>query len=162
MRKTIISVISLEKNSHLQKRIILKLLKESGLKGWSCTGVSTIYGLEGNLFADDILRAERELFCDPVIEICAVQAKPKNGFIFADVWYRSGVTDPASESILKALMDLKINSIQNAHSGTRYKFVNKNLFFYRRPREKQKLIKFVTQNLLNPLIQECSLTSYDC
>lgn len=161
MHKTIIAVSPIEKNFNPQKKIINALLKESGLKQWNCVGISALYRMEGPLTKNEIYLSAQELLCDPVIEKFSINSKPSQSrLFFSDIWFKKGVTDPVAESILKALQDLKIRSNLRASSGTRYEFICKK---NRSPSAllKKQLAEFSYLNLLNPLIQECKLISYD-
>lgn len=155
--RTIISVAPNEKNSNPQQKAVNKLLKEANLRAWHCVSIARLYALEGPLTQEEIKCAARELFTDPVIEKFSLNSKPgRPRFFFSDIWFKKGVTDPAAESILKALRDLEIHRFLRVFSGTRYEFFCKN-GSASHPLLKKQLAEFVTLHLLNPLIQECRI-----
>ena len=95
--------------------------------------------------------------CDSVTETYAVDASPSiPQSFFADVWYRPGVTDAVGESVLKAILDLNIMSMERAFSGTRYEFCRAQT--QDAESAKNRLLQFVNRQLLNPLIQECRIS----
>ena len=146
----LVSVSPAQKLSAARKEVQGHLV-HSGLKGVACAGVSAVYRLEGGASSQDVRKIAEDLLCDPVAETYAVDERPADPkTIFADVWYKPGVTDAVGDSILKAIRDLKISSVEKAFSGTRYAFSLAG-------GDEQKVSEFARQQLLNPLVQECRI-----
>ncbi len=127
------------------------LLNAEHLADIQCERTANIYRLEGECEADEIQKICTELLADPVAETYAVSELPDSAErIFADVWYKKGVTDSVGESVVRASRELGVESLNKAYAGTRY------LFRIRTVQPKQ-VAEFVSQNLLNPLVQECEI-----
>jgi phosphoribosylformylglycinamidine (FGAM) synthase PurS component len=138
-----------------QKKQVQRYLAEARVKSAACQKINAIYRLEGEVPAEDVEKIARELLCDPVVEKCAIDPKPASSkIIFADVWYKPGVTDAVGDSVLKAIRDLGVWSVRQAAFGTRYEFALKGSG--KGGAEKQ-ISEFVNQRLLNGLVQECKI-----
>jgi phosphoribosylformylglycinamidine (FGAM) synthase PurS component len=151
-RSAIVSISPAQKLSAARKEVQAHLA-HFGLKDLACAGVSAVYRIEGGASSGDIRRIAEELLCDPVAEVYSVDEKPGDSkTLFADVWYKPGVTDAVGDSVLKALRDLKIGSVERACSGTRYAFV---VPAGSAAAVESKIAEFAGKQLLNPLVQEC-------
>ena len=155
MPKTILVEVSpLPQHSKAGKKRLESLTAFSALKGFSCRRSSPLFRLEGGLNRAEAEKVAVELLCDPVIETFSIDAAPRDPEVFfADVWFKPGVTDTVGESVLKAVRDLKIGSIEKVFAGTRYEF------YVRRGGKagEQNVRDFAERELLNPLIQECKI-----
>ena len=160
IKKVLVEVSSILKKNSLQNcKKIKNLLRASGLGDVECNTIEPLYGLEGNFSLEEIQRIAQELLCDPIAEKFIIDAEPKDfKTIFSDVWFKSGVTDPVAESVLKAIRDLNIMTIENAFFGMRYEF--EEIAQAREKSVDEKLIFFANQHLLNPLVQQCQLIKY--
>ncbi|MBI2119818.1 MAG: phosphoribosylformylglycinamidine synthase subunit PurS [Elusimicrobia bacterium] len=159
-KKVLVQVSSILKKKSLQNRKKVEdLLRTAHLGDVECNTIEQLYGLEGNFSLEEIQRIAQELLCDPIAEKFIIDAKPKDfKTIFLDVWFKSGVTDPVAESVLKAIRDLNILTIENAFFGMRYEF--KESAEVRERIADEKLILFANRHLLNPLVQQCQLIKY--
>lgn len=138
-----------------QKKQVQHLLAASGAKGLQCSGISAVYRLEGNLGAADVEKIAKELLCDAVVENFEVDGKPSSKTaMFADVWYKAGVTDTVADSLMKAIGDLRIPGVEKASSGVRYEFSAKGAA---KGSFEKTVLDFTGKELLNPLVQECKL-----
>lgn len=160
-KKVLVEVSSLfKKKSFQDRKKIEDLFNASHLGKFECGSIEHLYGLEGNFSLREIERIAQELLCDPIVERFVIDAKPEDvKTIFLDIWFKHGVTDPVGESVLKAIRDLNITTIERAFFGARYEFKEiqddnrqKNL--------DERLILFANRHLLNPLVQQCQLIKY--
>jgi phosphoribosylformylglycinamidine synthase len=133
-------------------------LSRPDCKGIDLKKISAIYRLEGNFNDREIKQIARELLCDPIVEQFSVNSRPEDsGTLFADVWFKRGVTDSVGDSVLKAASDLRISSVRKASSGTRYAFSLRN---GQNGESEKNIIRFAEKELLNPLIQECEIVKH--
>lgn len=154
----LIEISTIHKKPSSQKKHVQHALSFMKMKEFSCIEISPIYRLEGGITSVELEKIAKELLCDSVIEEFSVDSAPQNNqLIFADVWYKAGVTDTVGESILKAIRDLKISSVKKAFSGTRYEFQILNPNTNGSKSAEEKLFKFANKELLNPLVQECKI-----
>lgn len=155
IEKVTVTVSSIRKNNFFKVKQVQSLLQTHGM-GFICENVLLLYKLEGKMNKQEIIKIAEELLTDRIVEKYSVDQRPDNhNIFFADIWYKQGVTDVVGESVLKAIRDLDIFSVQNVLSGIRYKIVKKN-----RKSEgtiEKKILDFVNKELLNPLIQQCQL-----
>lgn len=175
MEKTVlVSISPSEKKETPQKKRVRHILAALNLKvkGLDCVGLSALYRLEGDFSQGEAEKIAREVLCDNIVETYALDARPADPkTVFADVWYKPGVTDAVGVSVLKALRDLKVSSVQRAFSGTRYAFKTS----LKSPSPSSPPLKggenavdtavgkieaFVTKQLLNPLVQECRINRF--
>lgn len=154
----LISISHLQKRSNSHEKHVQNLISSLGLKGIFCDGISALYRLEGNFAPTEVEKISRELLCDPVVEDFHVDKLPENkNIFFADVWYKPGVTDAVGDSVLKAIHDLKIVSVNKAFAGTRYVFSTSKSNRNRNLPVEKNVADFVNKQLLNPLVQECKI-----
>jgi phosphoribosylformylglycinamidine (FGAM) synthase PurS component len=153
-----ITIESTQKREFPQKKHVQSLIEHLGYKEFECQYISSIYRIEGVFTNDEARTIAKEILCDPVVEKFIVNASPGPKVYFAQVWYKPGVTDTVGDSVLKAIKDLKIDSVERAFSGTQYVFseASKNDANNKKSIE-SRIIEFATQQLLNPLVQECQL-----
>jgi phosphoribosylformylglycinamidine (FGAM) synthase PurS component len=123
-----------------------------------------LYRLKGTCSMQELEYISRELLSDPVTETFYINATVSNEkIVFADVWYKPGVTDPAAESVLKAIQDLGITKVCEVATGVRYTFETSPPSPPTRSLGngtwKHELLTFANQYLLNPLVQECVFTT---
>ena len=121
-----------------------------------------LYRLQGSLSSTERSRIARDLLCDPVIQEFTegsplVNAAPaRKGAkkkreaaavsLSVDVWYKSGVTDVAGSSVLKAIHDLSIRGASDVRTGMRYQFWGL--------KTKEAAQKVAVSYLANPLVQD--------
>ncbi|MBN1897601.1 MAG: phosphoribosylformylglycinamidine synthase subunit PurS [Spirochaetes bacterium] len=104
------------------------------------TDFSKLYLITGTLDNDTLQKSVKDLFCDPVVEDYRI-AMIENGFQkiknrasdVSDRWevtiyYHPEVTDPGSETIMKALNDVDIR-VKNVITGKRYLLKGKGMTF---------------------------------
>lgn len=160
MSQTIIEIQSLSKKSSSLNRKRVQTLLPTPFRKFTCEKISSLYQLEGGSSPEEITRIAEELLCDPVSEQFFINTVPSDSkTFFIDVWYKLGVTDVVGESVLRAVLDLKIDSVTKAFFGTRYRLVLKKetkRYDWNNTHEKV-LIDFATKQLLNPLVQECKI-----
>ncbi len=122
-----------------------------------CLKIGAIYRLEGELSCEEIERISKEILCDSVTDSYSIDSPlPDNKTFFVDIWYKKGVTDSVGISLLKAVKDIGIQHLSGASHGER-------ILFHRAGENngealEKKVIRFVSENLLNPLVQECKIT----
>ncbi len=151
----VVSVSAKDQKNQARRKEVQHLL--SGEKGpLSCQGVCALYRLEGNVSGSQADWIVRELLSDPVVETYHINDEPaEHGTIFADVWPKPGVADPVGGSVLKAIRDLGVSTLNQASSGTRYIFTSKQADLNGKNRD--EALVFANRELLNPLIQECRI-----
>ncbi|OGR83272.1 MAG: hypothetical protein A2902_03660 [Elusimicrobia bacterium RIFCSPLOWO2_01_FULL_64_13] len=119
----------------------------------SCLNVSKLYRIHGGLSPGRVETVARDLLSDPIVEDYSIDRAPlKKGTVFADVWYKAGVTDAVGESVLGAIGCLGISGAESASSGVRYEFSSGPA-----SDASEKLPGFAKRELLNPLVQECRI-----
>ena len=100
------------------KRGILDL----GISSVSSICFAQVYGVEGELSGEDVLRICKELLCDPVSQDYFINRKsPKaaNESVI-EVAYNPGVMDPVEESTLKGIRDLGIEGRVSVRTSKKY------------------------------------------
>lgn len=119
---------------------------------------SKLYLIECDIGIDKIKKSINLLFCDPVVEKYRIKsiknnynparkisAEKKSDKWEIKVYYHPEVTDPGSETIIKALKDINI-PVQNVATGKRYILKSRNL--------KYKEVELITRRLLANYIVE--------
>ena len=153
----IISVYPKDQKNSARRKEVQRLLAGAGRKDMLCSGVSALYKLEGQPSQAQIEKIAQELLCDPVVEKFDVNSRPEDSMaFFVDVWPKSGVADPVGESVRKAIQDFGIQSVDKASFGTRYEFSGKGGSL--NGGTDLAASEFASRELLNPLIQECTVT----
>lgn len=132
------------------------LLESSGLKNVTCKKVSRLYRLEGNFEENEVKKIVEDLLNDPIAQSYAIDARPGDkSTLYIDVWLKPGVTDSVGESVLKAITDLKVSTVESASSGTRYELSSGSR---KKPGGFESAVeRFVAKEILNPLVQECKI-----
>ncbi len=79
-------------------------IEETGLKAEA--KVSDVYYIEGNLSDEDTKEIAEKLLTDSLTQEYATGTPEKEGFWIAEVRYKDNVSDPAEDSIIKAIREL--------------------------------------------------------
>ncbi len=99
-------------------------ISDLGITGIEQVRFIRMYTLEGDLSVQDAERTAVELLADPVTQDFhrsshePLSLEPGQWGI--EVWFRTGVTDNAGETTLKAVKDLGIQGITDAFTGRGY------------------------------------------
>lgn len=115
-----------------------------------------LFYIEGNLDLRQINSIAKNLLIDPVTQNCSIKsislknntAKEKKRMpgYEVEVWFKPGVTDVVSESVIKAIKDLGIDKELRVNTGHKYVFSEK---------VSMEAVKQITERLLvNPMIQK--------
>ncbi len=120
-----------------------------GIKDVKKAEYSALYHIEGDINASEAKMIAAELLSDKITESYKVSkteslAKEKTPVI--EVWYKKGVTDTVSDSIIKAVKDLGINKDIKVKTGHKYYLYGKI--------SSPVLGNIATKLLANTLIQE--------
>ncbi len=123
-----------------------------GIKDISSVEYIAVYRLDGNINRKDAEFIGKELLSDKITEDFAVKEyedlkKKKIEKNSIEVWFKHGVTDTVSESVVKAIKDLGIKEDVIVKTGKKYRLTGKNI-------DENKLRKIATGLLANTLIQE--------
>lgn len=124
-----------------------------GIKDVSDVKYIAVYRLDGNINKKQADLIGKELLSDKITEDFTVKEYKdlkdkkieKNSI---EVWFKHGVTDTVSESVVKAIKDLGIREEIVVKTGKKYCLKGKNI-------DDNKLKKIATGLLANTLIQEC-------
>ncbi len=153
----VVSVAVKDQKNFARRKEVQHLLGSVEKQSIACLGVAAVFKLQGKFLPSEIETIVRELLCDPVVEVYAVNDLPvEHGIYYADVWPKPGVADPVGGSVLKAIRDLKISTVLEASSGTRYVFSTMNDL--QNGTGARAIEQFASRALLNPLIQECKVS----
>jgi len=123
-----------------------------GIKDISSVKYVAVYRVEGDITDKQATIIAKELLSDKITEDFEVKKYSKiedkklekNSI---EVWYKHGVTDTVSQSVVKAIKDLGINEELVVKTGKKYCLKGKNI-------DANKLKKIATGLLANTLIQE--------
>ncbi len=123
-----------------------------GIKDVSSAEYIAVYRLDGDINKRQAEFIGKELLSDKITEDFAVKEYKdlkdkkieKNSI---EVWFKHGVTDTVSESVVKAIKDLGIKEDIVVKTGKKYCLNGKNI-------DDNKLKKIATGLLANTLIQE--------
>lgn len=134
------------------------ILSDINAIGISCVSkaqYSPLYIIEGDI---DFANAEiiaKELLTDKITENYSINNEEKNSFAAGsvEVWYKKGVTDTTSQSIIKAVKDLGIDKQIKVKTGHKYYLYGKI--------SKDILNEIAVKLLANTLIQEYKIENYD-
>ena len=131
---------------------IVSDITEIGIKDISSVKYVAVYKIEGNITDKQANFIAKELLSDNITEDFEVKKykkiedkKLENNSV--EVWYKPGVTDTVSQSVIKAIKDLGIKEELVVKTGKKYCFDGKNI-------APIKLKKIATNLLANILIQE--------
>lgn len=123
-----------------------------GIKDISGVEYIAVYRIMGNITKKQAHIIGKELLSDKITEEFVIKQynsledkKPEKNSI--EVWYKHGVTDTVSESVIKAIKDLGIKEELVVKTGKKYHLTGKNI-------DVNKLKKIATGLLANTLIQE--------
>lgn len=123
-----------------------------GIKEVKKVEYSPLYSIEGNIKSEAAKKIAAELLSDKITEVYKVNliksGKIKKGtkVPVIEVWYKKGVTDTVSESVIKAVKDLGIKEDLKVKTGHKY-------YLYGKLNSKV-LDNIATKLLANTLIQE--------
>ena len=123
-----------------------------GIKDITDVSYVAVYRISGNITNKQADTIAKELLSDKITEDYTVKQYKsledkkleKNSI---EVWYKHGVTDTVSESVVKAIKDLGIKEELTVKTGKKYCLKGKNI-------DDKKLKKIATGLLANTLIQE--------
>lgn len=123
-----------------------------GIKDISGVDYIAIYRIIGNITNKQSYTIGKELLSDKITEEFVIKQYnsledkklEKNSI---EVWYKHGVTDTVSESVIKAIKDLGIKEELIVKTGKKYRLKGNNI-------NVNKLKKIATGLLANTLIQE--------
>ncbi|MCA6080026.1 MAG: hypothetical protein LE169_03950 [Endomicrobium sp.] len=141
------------KNSHGEH--VLSDILGIGVKDITKVEYSPLYVIDGDITSAEAETIASELLSDKIIEtyICRSekQSKEEDGkigspFSVIEVWYRKGVTDTVSESVVKAVKDLGILKEIKVKTGHKYYLYGKV--------SQIVLSDVATKLLANTLVQE--------
>lgn len=123
-----------------------------GIKDVSSVEYVAVYRLDGNINKKQAEFIGKELLSDKITEDFFVKEykdlkEKKTEKNSIEVWFKHGVTDTVSESVVKAIKDLGIKDDIVVKTGKKYRLVGKNI-------DENKLKKIATGLLANTLIQE--------
>ncbi|MCB4792331.1 MAG: phosphoribosylformylglycinamidine synthase subunit PurS [Elusimicrobia bacterium] len=104
-----------------------------GIKDKPEVRYSPLFYIEGNIELYEINKIAKNLLIDPVTQNCSIRsiasknAQAKNSQTKSqghevEVWFKPGVTDVVSESIIKAIKDLGIDKELKVKTGHKYIF----------------------------------------
>lgn len=123
-----------------------------GIKDISSVKYVAVYRIEGDITDKQATVIAKELLSDKITENFEIKKyseisdkKLENNSI--EVWYKSGVTDTVSQSVIKAIKDLGIMEELAVKTGKKFCFEGKKT-------DTNKLKKVATGLLANTLIQE--------
>lgn len=123
-----------------------------GIKDVSDVKYVAVYRLDGDITLKQANFIAEELLSDKITEDFTIKSykslddkKTEKNSI--EVWFKHGVTDTVSESVVKAIKDLGIKKEIVVKTGKKYCLTGKNV-------DDNKLKKIATGLLANTLIQE--------
>jgi len=105
---------------------VLSQIQTLGIPGVKEVRVSSLYQLTGKLSPNQIQQASRELLADPITqEYRIAKGTPSRAFLMGphwrlEVWPKPSVSDPASESVRKAVRDLGLPEPAQVRTGKAY------------------------------------------
>ena len=136
------------------KRVLSDII-QAGIKGVKKAGYSPVYAIDGITKAEADLIG-REILSDKITEtFCVVDnaitakdhgCKKQASGSAIEVWFKKGVTDTVSESVVKAIKDLGIIKEVQVKTG--------HIYYIYGAVSKQLLEKIATEVLANTLIQD--------
>jgi phosphoribosylformylglycinamidine (FGAM) synthase PurS component len=106
-----------------------------------------LFRLEGEISAGERSRIAQDLLCDPILQECQEHMAPKS--LVVDIWYKTGVTDVAGESVLKGIRDLDIQGVEKVRTGMRYAFEGVT--------KREVAAKIALTLLVNPLVHDSTI-----
>ena len=135
-----------------QGQHIVSDITEIGIKDISSVKYVAIYKIDGNITDKQANFIAKELLSDQITEDFEVKKykkiedkKLENNSV--EVWYKPGVTDTVSQSVIKAIKDLGIMEELAVKTGKKFCFEGEKT-------DTNKLKKIATGLLANTLIQE--------
>jgi len=112
---------------------------------------SRLFFLQGDLGEADLHTICTQLLTDPVTESFSINApySPLNMTHSLDITLQAGVTDPAAESLSRAVRVLGIDGLERVATGTRFVFVDEFA--------DDDLMRLAQSHFSNPLIQRYAI-----
>ncbi len=106
-------------------------LRSLRIEGLRRVAFSQLYRLAGDLRPEERARIAEDLLVDPVTQTFqdgslvpqTAEKEKTRGTYIVDIWFKTGVTDVASESVIKGIRDLDIESVSEVRTGFRYRFL---------------------------------------
>jgi len=119
-----------EPGSDAQARGLLFDLHHFGLSGIERVEIDQVYRLDGLLTHADAERIARDLFADPVVSTWALyeglEVRDRAGADHVvEVAYNPGVMDPVEASVIKAVRDMGITTLEMVSTAKRYRMYGK-------------------------------------
>jgi len=101
---------------------LLKDIEDLNISGAKSARFVRVTEIEGKISRADAGRIGAELLADPVSQefvVGKVKGEMTKGAWVIEVRYKPGVTDPVSESTMKAIADLGIKGAESAHTASK-------------------------------------------
>ncbi len=126
---------------------LVRDIHDLGIAAVSDVRVLDVYWLDAELKPGELKLLCHRLLADPVTQEYRSGSgfRNKAGLYSVEVAYNAGVTDPAEETAMKAILDLGIESIRAVKTARRYLIKGKL--------DKNKLETICNRLLVNPIIQ---------
>ena len=130
-----------------------------GIKDKPDVRYTPLFHIEGSLDLRQINSIVKNLLIDPVTQNCIIKSissknnsdkgKKETAGYEVEVWFKPGVTDVVSESVIKAIKDLGIDEELKVKTGHKYLFSGSVSL---------EAVKQIAERLLvNPMIQKYSI-----
>jgi phosphoribosylformylglycinamidine (FGAM) synthase PurS component len=135
---------------------VLAQLPGIGVNNAKDLRVSSLYELNGSLTKSQATQTAREILADPITqEYRTDKSTPSQAFLVGphwriEVWYKPAVTDPAGESVRKAMGDLGLPQPESVRTGTAYRFLGKI--------GKAQIEKITNKLLANPVVHRTAIS----
>ena len=145
-------------------RVLADIL-QAGIKGVKKAGYSPVYAIDG-ITKEEACLIGREILSDKITETfviaessnaakscgCKEQCSGGEKAHAIEVWFKKGVTDTVSESVVKAIKDLGIDKEVKVKTG--------HIYYIYGVAGKQVLEKITTSVLANTLIQDYKIEAW--
>jgi phosphoribosylformylglycinamidine (FGAM) synthase PurS component len=166
-----IEIITKRKIENFRGRCVLFNIHGIGVKSITKVDYSSLYFIDGNINIREIKKIASELLVDKIIEhyvisLCNTKCDTKvvsKSYIkndnsdlnvsIVEVLYKDGVTDAASESVLKAIQDLGIVKKIEVKTGDKY-------YLYGNGISQNTLNVVIDKLLVNTLIQKYEINKF--
>lgn len=102
-----------------------------GVNGGVELRISSLYEITGALSRGQVQQISRDLLTDPITQESRMdRSTPSQGFLDGphwrvEVWLKPTVTDPAGESVSKAVADLGLPRPERVRTGVAYRFLGR-------------------------------------
>ena len=127
-----------------------------GIAGCREVRVSSLYEISGRLTSAQVHQLSRDLLSDPVTQEYRIDSSATSpAFLLGphwriEVWLKPSVTDPAGESVRKAVTDLGLPAPEGVRTGAAYRLLG---------RMNQAQVERIAVKLLaNPVIHRARVT----